>query len=116
MAVDGSPGMDAVVLVAGVRLAPPSRQGDCTCIFCSTFRTRHLVARAVATSLFALAIVVIAVLAGNSLRLHAQAAGGMLGAMYLFATGFLVLAAAAWYQPARRWSHRRRPRATAWPP
>jgi hypothetical protein len=116
MAIDGRDGTDTVVLVAGVRLVAPTRPGDCTCVFCSTFRTRHLVARAVVMTVVALAAVVIAALAALQLRDSQGGAAGMVGAMFIFATGLVVLAGVTWYQPLRRWLHMRRPRSTAWPP
>jgi hypothetical protein len=63
-----------------------------------------------------LVTVVIAALAALQLRDSQGGAAGMVGAMFIFATGLVVLAGVAWYQPVKRWLHMRRPRSTAWPP
>jgi len=100
-----------------VRLVPPRREGDCTCVFCRTARGRHLVLRAAVVSL-----VTAALLLGTETVwqgfLRDKLTGGtqVVGALLIATTLSGVLALAAWYPPARRLVHRMRPRTTLWPP
>jgi hypothetical protein len=102
-----------VVVVGGVRLVPPKQAGDCTCVFCSTFRAQHLWWRALAVSLTLPLPLLFAV---HLARLGLHGGTQIVGAVLIVTTAWTVAAVAVWYQPARRAVHRARPRETSWPP
>jgi hypothetical protein len=106
-----------VVVSGGVTLRPPRRARDCTCVSCSTFRTQHLVWRAVLTSstvplMYAFVLYVWT----EADRGSAGSGTAVVGALLLVLTMLIVLAMATWYQPLRRLLHIARPRSHMWPP
>ncbi|MGH9095429.1 MAG: hypothetical protein ACRDXE_09745 [Acidimicrobiales bacterium] len=106
---------EPVVVLYGTRVVAP-RGGDCTCAFCSIYRTHHRIWRAVLSSAVVPGPFLLAVWAATAAPRDDIPATPIVGALLIAGTGMLVLALCTWWAPLRRWRHRHRPRSIAWPP